>query len=248
MEAIAERVDRVEIQLAQFVAQSTATIRHMDEMIAELKEQTTATARHTDATIAELKEQTLAMNRHTDAMIAELKEQTTAINRRTDATIADLKEESRKHTLEMARISDRIGRFAEDIVGPNIPRLAQEVFGISQFELRVERIDKPSRKNPARWREFDFVIAGNRKLIITETKSTARVKYIDDFAASLKEVFDYFPEFEGYTLVPIFASMALSPDYVRRLTRLKIYALALGHQTMELLNLPQVRARRDNGK
>ena len=42
------------------------------------------------------------------------------------------------------------------------------------------------------WREFDFVIAGNRQLIITETKSTARLKYIDEFADSLKEVFDYF--------------------------------------------------------
>ncbi|MBI4657596.1 MAG: hypothetical protein HY735_01895, partial [Verrucomicrobia bacterium] len=68
------------------------------------------------------------------------------------------------------------------------------------------------------------------------------------FVGALKEVFDYFPEFQGYTLVPIFASMALSADQVRRLTRLKIYAMALGQRTMELLNLEQVRARRPHGK
>ena len=41
---------------------------------------------------------------------------------------------------------------------------------------------------------------------------------------------------------------ALSADFVRRLTRLKIYALALGERTMELLNVEQVRGRRMNGK
>lgn len=159
-----------------------------------------------------------------------------------------MREESRKHALEMARIADRVGRFAEDIVGPNIPRFAREVFGIDRFELRAERIDKPSGKDPNQWREFDFVIAGHRQLVITETKSTARVKYIDEFAESLKDIFDYFPEFQGYTVVPIFASMALSPDFIRRLTRHKLYALALGDRTMELLNLDQVRPRRLNRK
>ncbi|MBI4657591.1 MAG: hypothetical protein HY735_01870 [Verrucomicrobia bacterium] len=205
---VEERVDRVEVELAQFTAQSKATIRHMDELIARSDQRLAATER----------------------------------------VIAELKEDARKHTLEMARIADRIGRFAEDIVGPNIPRLAREVFGIAQAELRVQRIDKPSRKDPSQWREFDFVITGHNQLIITETKSTARVKYIDEFAESLKDIFDYFPEFQGYKVVPIFASMALSPEFVRRLTRHKIYALALGERTMELLNLEQVRTRRANGK
>jgi len=165
-----------------------------------------------------------------------------------DQSIAEMRAEARKHTLEMAHIADRVGRFAEDIVGPNIPRLAREVFGIDPFELRAERMDKPSRKDPSQWREFDFVIAGCRRLVITETKSTARLKYIDEFAEGLKDIFDYFPEFQGYTIIPIFAAMALSPDFVRRLTRHRIYALALGDRTMELLNLDQIRARSRNGK
>ena len=38
--------------------------------------------------------------------------------------------------------------------------------------------------------------------------------------------------------------MAVGPDLLKRLTRLKIYALVLGERTMELLNLEEVRAKR----
>ena len=49
------------------------------------------------------------------------------------------------------------------------------------------------------------------------------------------------------SVVPLFASMALSRDFVQRLTRLKLYGLALGQRTMELLNFQQVRAWTTNG-
>ncbi|MBI2926669.1 MAG: hypothetical protein HYY24_13315 [Verrucomicrobia bacterium] len=84
--------------------------------------------------------------------------------------------------------------------------------------------------------------------MISEAKLIGRVSDIDEFADALKEVFEFFPEYRGYALAPIFASLALGPDVVRRLTRLNIYALALGERTMELLNLEQVRARRANGR
>ena len=110
--------------------------------------------------------------------------------------------------------------------------------------MYAQRIKKWHTTDPSRSREFDFAIAGNRQLVITETKATARLKDVEDFAHGLKEVFDYFPEYHGYVLVPVFASMAVGPDLLKRLTRLKIYALVLGERTMELLNLEEVRAKR----
>ena len=75
-------------------------------------------------------------------------------------------------------------------------------------------------------------------------RERTRVKYLDEFAEGLRDVFEYFPEHKGCAVIPIFASMALSPDFVRRLTRHKIYAMALGDRTMELLNLAEVSAKR----
>jgi len=148
----------------------------------------------------------------------------------------------REHNQEMARISYRLGRFAEDIVVPNIPRIARESFGINAPLFSGERVWRRHPQDASRSREFDMIVAGNNQLLVVETKATAKPEYIGQFAESLKEVFDYFPEFRGYELAPIFASMNLSPDLVEHLTRLRIYALALGSETMELLNYQEVRA------
>ena len=266
MHEVEERVDRVEVELAQFIAQSKATIRHMDEMIersdqrsAEMKGETDRSIANmkteTDRTIAKTKAETdrsiAEMRAETDRSIAEMKAETDrSIAKRhaeTDRLIAEMKEESRKHNIEMAQIANRIGRFAEDFVNPNIPRVAREVFGIAQFEFEGQRVKRWQATDPGRSREFDCVIAGGKLLLISECKLTARAKDVDDFAASLEDIFDYFTEYRGYTLAPIYASLALSPDLVRRLTRVKIYAMALGERTMELLNLEQVRARRAGG-
>lgn len=187
-----------------------------------------------------------------ESALATFIEDSKAINHRLDQNIARLdqgleeqKREAREHALEMARIADRIGRFAEDIVTPNLPRIAREIFGITQVDFSGRRVEKRHAADPGKFREFDFVLAGQHKLLVNETKSTARLKYFDEFAATLKEIDCYFPEYKGWTVIPIFASLELSPEFVRRLTRLKIYGMALGDRTMELLNVAEVSGRRN---
>ena len=158
--------------------------------------------------------------------------------------IAEIRHESRRHTLEMAHIAARIGRFAEDFVNPNIPRLAKEVFGVADIEFEGQRLKRRHASDASRMREFDYLLVGNRHLILSEAKLTARADDVNAFAEGVKDIFHYFPEFRGFVLAPIFASLALGADVVRRLTRLKIYGLALGERTMELLNLEEVRSRR----
>ncbi len=222
MTAIEQHVDRLETALANYMATADGIIRRHDERMERL-----------DQNISRL-----------DQNITRLDQNIT----RLDRGLEEMKRESREHTLEMARIADRIGRFAEDIVAPNLPRLARETFGIAQVDFSGQRVEKRHAAAPAKFREFDFVLAGQRKLLVNETKSTARLRYFDEFAGVLKEIFAYFPEYKGYSVIPVFASLGLSPDFVRRLTRLKIYALALGDRTMELLNFSEVAAKRNGAR
>jgi len=218
MATVEERVNSLETKFAGFTEWARQNSAEHHESIEEMK-----------LTTEEIRRTTEEIKRTNDEM-----------SRRTDA----LEREARQHTLEWAQLAERFGRFAEDIVAPNIPRLAREVFGITEPEFTAQRIEKRQAKDPSRWREFDLIHAGQGKVILVETKATARVKYIDDFAEVIKELPDYFPEFKGHTVIPIFASLALSVDFVRRLSRLKIYGLALGERTMELVNLAEVSARR----
>ncbi|MBM3835803.1 MAG: hypothetical protein FJ403_21550 [Verrucomicrobia bacterium] len=97
---------------------------------------------------------------------------------RLDRNYEELKREARQHRLEWAQLAERLGRFAEDIVAPNIPRLGREVFGIPEPEFTAQRVEKRHIKNPSLFREFDLIYAGHAKIIVVETKATARVKYI----------------------------------------------------------------------
>ena len=124
------------------------------------------------------------------------------------------------------------------------PGLAKEVFGITDIEFEGQRLKRRHASDACRSREFDYVLVGRRHFVLSEAKLTARAGDINAFAEGVKDIFQYFPEFRACSLVPIFASLAMGADLVRRLTRLKIYGLALGERTMELLNLEEVRSRR----
>lgn len=88
--------------------------------------------------------------------------------------------------------------------------------------------------------EFDVVLSCRDYLFINETKSTADIAYIDAFMEKLNDVFAYFPEHEGKTVVPVFSSLSLSETMVRYLTERRILAMAMGGGTMTLLNLDEV--------
>jgi hypothetical protein len=78
------------------------------------------------------------------------------------------------------------------------------------------------------------------KVLLNETKATAKVEYIDDFLKALEDIEGYFPEYQGKTIIPIFASLYLGEDIVNYLTKKKIFAMAMGNETMELLNVQKV--------
>ena len=52
-----------------------------------------------------------------------------------------------------------------------------------------------------------------------------------------------FPQYGEYKLMPIFMSTVIQPDQVKYLTKWNIYAMALGEETMELLNFDELQGR-----
>lgn len=49
-------------------------------------------------------------------------------------------------------------------------------------------------------------------------------------------MFEYFTEYRGRRVIPVFAALNIPPSDVAFLTRERIYALGMGEETMELLN------------
>ena len=55
----------------------------------------------------------------------------------------------------------------------------------------------------------------------------------------------YFPQYAELPIMPAFSSLSIAADMATYLTRRGTYALAMGDEAMQVLNLNAVRSRRD---
>ena len=107
--------------------------------------------------------------------------------------------------------------------------------------MSVNRSDDPSIE-----REFDALYVGARAVLLNQTKTTPRTEHVQEFVQFLEsgEFALYFPLFRELPIRPAFSSLSIPEDLVRYLTRRGIYAIAMGDEAMQVLNLEAVRNRR----
>jgi hypothetical protein len=162
----------------------------------------------------------------------------------TQREVARLSIEMRAFKDEMNKrwgdLANKMGTLAEDIVAPNISGIAREYFGCSDIKDFMVRRRKKNTKDASKVREFDVIAVCDDKVIINETKSNPKIEYINEFINVLKEIYDYFPEYRGKKVIPIFSSLYIPEDLVTYLTKNRIYAMAMKDDTMDLLNFEQV--------
>ncbi|MFN8494997.1 MAG: hypothetical protein U0350_45760 [Caldilineaceae bacterium] len=151
-------------------------------------------------------------------------------------------QDRREWNKRWGELANRLGTIAEDIVAPNLPRIAHEQFGMDDIEDFMVRRNVRNKIDRSKQHEFDVIVVGQDKVIINETKATPRLEYIDEFIQTLAEIDDYFPEYKGRTIIPVFASLYLADNIVKYLTRRNIYAMAMGAETMTLVNFEQIQS------
>ncbi len=148
----------------------------------------------------------------------------------------EMRNEVKRINKQWGDLANKMGTVAEDIVAPNIPRIAKDYFNcekLEDFSIRRRVINK---KDDSKMREFDVIAKCKDIVIINETKSTIKTEYIDEYIKLLEQIFDYFPEYKGLKIIPIFSSFLIPYEVVNYLTKNKIYAMAMKDDTMDILN------------
>ncbi len=140
-------------------------------------------------------------------------------------------------------LANKMGTLVEDIVAPNIPRVAKEYFGVEDLDFFAVRVAKRNARIPDLKRAFDVIAVSKGHFFLNKTKATPRANYIDGFVETLGEIDDWFPEYRDKALVPIFSSLSISEELVKYLTRKKIYAMGMKDDTMHIANFEDVNAR-----
>lgn len=212
----------------------------MGEKVSRLEKVLEENIRHTNLGFAKVHEALIELKREMGDFKDEMRD--------FKDEMREFKDDSQKSRADLNRkwgdLANRLGTVVEDIVAPNIPQLGQKYFGCPaeplDFSVRRKRKHGQDHK---RVREVDVIAVYPDTVIINETKSTARVDYINDFLKFIPEYFDFFPEHRGKKLIPIFASLYLDESLVNYLTKNGIFAMALKGETMDILNFAELETR-----
>ena len=154
--------------------------------------------------------------------------------------------ERREMNKRWGELANKWGTVVEDIVAPSVRRLAREVFDCGEQQYFATRVSRNRSDDRSREREFDALYVGTRAVLLNETKSSPRSTDARTFAQYVEsgEFALYYPEYRELPIVPVFSSLSIPEDMVIYLTRRGIYALAMGDEAMQVLNLEAVRSRR----
>ena len=215
-EAVEERIDSLETILARFMARTDAAGARTDAAIDRLE------------SIIERREHEGTRDREAAA-------------RDREAAARERREMNKR----WGELANKMGTVVEDIVAPSIRRLAREMFDCGELRQFWTRMSASRSDDPSRTREFDALYVGTRAVLLNETKSSPRASDARRFAAFLEsgELACYFPQYRKLPIVAAFSSLSIPDDLVTYLTRRGIYAIAMGDEAMQVLNLDAVRSR-----
>ena len=154
-----------------------------------------------------------------------------------DESIADRREMNKK----WGELANKLGTFAEDIAAPNIPRIAKESFGCDKILYHSVRIDARNPNVEYDMSEFDAITECHDKVFLLETKYTVRMQYIEKLPDLIDQFKYCFPQYKGKQLIPVFGSMYVPENIVKKLSKLGFYVMVMGDDNMDIINFESVK-------
>jgi len=225
---VEDRVDRLEALFGQFMTEMAVLNKRAEER-QKAAEERNAAAEERQKAAEERNAAAEERNRVAEERQARFEQE-----------MSEFKDEMRASKRELDKkwgdLANKMGTIIEDILAPNLRRLACEHF---RFETILDFMIRRSRRRPDRPEiesEFDTLVVGPEAVILGEAKSSPSLEYADAFADKMRTFFDFFPEYRGRRLIAVFGSWAIADPIVARLTAHGIYALRMGEDTMELAN------------
>jgi hypothetical protein len=229
VEPLEQRVDTIELALGRFILENDRALKRLETLIEH----------------SEKRAETDRQRAEDDRERAEKDRQRAEVDRqRTEEYRLQAAQDRKDWNKKWGELANKLGTIVEDIVAPNLPRIAREHFGCQELDDFMLRRQVKNKTDPSKRREFDLIAICGDQFIINETKSKASVEYIDAFIAVLPELHEYFPEHQGKKIIPVFSALYMTDDLVNYLSKKGIYAMGMGDETMDLVNAERLRNRK----
>jgi hypothetical protein len=147
------------------------------------------------------------------------------------------KDENRRERQRMNKqwgdLANRLGTLVEDIVAPNLPRVAAELFSCPVADLFGVRV---VRRFGGETREYDALLVCPEVVLVNETNSRLTDAHVEGILERIAEIPRVFPEYADRRAVGVLASLYPDASVVRRATRRGVLVMGMGEETMQVLN------------
>jgi predicted RNase H-like nuclease (RuvC/YqgF family) len=130
-------------------------------------------------------------------------------------------------------LANKMGTLVEDIVSPNLPRVARELFGCEEPQWTSVRMKRRAGSKTA---EIDALVVCEGVVLVNETKSTLYRRDVDDLLAKLEGLGEFFPDLAQRRFVGVIASLYVDDDIVQHATRKGVLVMGMKDDTMSILN------------
>lgn len=136
-----------------------------------------------------------------------------------------------------AEISDSMGTLIEDMVAPCGFQLAKAIFADQEAQTCAIRIKRKHPAKPGQMMELDLLAIGATKVLVVEAKRRMDATKVTEYRDKVRLLSEFFPELAGKTVYPAVASVYLEASVIAFLNREKVYGIAMGDETMQVVNL-----------
>jgi hypothetical protein len=219
-----DRVDRLEVVFASFMERTEEALADIRASTAEIR-----------ASTAEIR----ASNLRTDVLLLEMQRQAEKDRQQADRDRQQGEKDRKDFNKRLAELSDSMGTLVEDMVAPNARRIASEIFPSDPVSRLAQRVRQVHPREPGRMMEIDLLAAGQSHLMVVEGKWRLDADKIREFLEKVSSIPEFMPEYARHALVPVVASVSIEPSVILFLNRQKVYGVAMGDETMQLVNLGQ---------
>jgi len=144
--------------------------------------------------------------------------------------------EWKKMRRQWGELSRTLGRMAEDLVAPSIPRILRTFIPCSKEQVVFSAV-RFKKQLDGRQAEFDVVAVCGDYVLINETKNKLRPEDIKSFAEDvLPTARNFFPEYASKKFIGAIASLYVDAGQVQDGENRGLIVLGFGEDVMDVLN------------
>ena len=142
----------------------------------------------------------------------------------------DLAEDLKRTRREVAKVSDALGRFAENMVAPAVVRIFNEAeIPITEVAQRV--------RSPLRRIEYDILAVNNQYVVVFSVKTRLKADHVQHFVKERLSIFkEVFPRYRDLQVLGAVAGMSIEQEADIYVIKQGLYVLTQSGENVPLLN------------